>query len=62
MFAYAKSKRGDVAKNVKQSKSMAKIMNAMTVEALIKQAGGSIPQSMIVEVNKALNKIKKVND
>ncbi len=61
MFAYAKSKRGDVAKNVKQSKSMAKIMNSMTVEALIKQAGGSIPRSMVVEVNKALNKIKKVN-
>jgi len=60
MFAYAKSKRGDVAKNVKQSKSMAKIMNSMTVEALIKQAGGSIPRSMVVEVNKALNKIKKV--
>jgi beta-galactosidase len=62
MFDYAKSKRGDVAKNVKQSASMAKVMNAMTVEALIKQAGGSIPKSMVVEVNKSLNRVKKVND
>lgn len=62
MIFYAKSKRGDVAKKVKQSKSMAKAMNAMTVEALIKQAGGSIPKSMVVEVNKSLNRVKKVND
>ncbi|MFC4323729.1 glycoside hydrolase family 2 protein [Litchfieldia salsa] len=62
MMNYAKSKRGDVAKNVKQSESMARIMNAMTVEALIKQAGGSIPESMVIEINKALNKVKKVND
>ena len=62
MIFYVKSKRGDVAKKVKQSKSMAKAMNAMTVEALIKQAGGSIPKSMVVEVNKSLNRVKKVND
>ncbi|OLS37284.1 beta-galactosidase [Bacillus sp. MRMR6] len=62
MMAYAKSKRGDVAKNVKQSEAMTRIMNAMTVEALIKQSGGSIPMSMVIEVNKALNKIKKVNN
>ncbi len=59
---YVKSKRGDVAKNVKQSKSMKRIMDAMTAEELIKQAGGSIPKSMVVEINKALNQIKKVND
>jgi beta-galactosidase len=62
MMNYAKSKRGEVAKNVKQSESMAKIMNAMTVEALIKQGGGSIPESMVIEINKALTKIKKVDD
>jgi beta-galactosidase len=62
MIIYVKSKRGDVAKKVKQSKSMAKAMNAMTVEALIKQAGGSIPKLMVVEVNKSLNRVKKVND
>ncbi|WP_315108913.1 glycoside hydrolase family 2 TIM barrel-domain containing protein [Clostridium intestinale] len=60
MINVAKSKRGDVAKNIKQSESMIKIMNAMTVEALIKQSGGSIPKSVIVQVNKALNKIKKL--
>ncbi|MDF2521424.1 MAG: Beta-glucuronidase [Clostridia bacterium] len=59
MMNYAKSKRGDVAKNVKQSEAMIRIMNAMTVEALIKQAGGSIPKEMVIEVNKALNKVKK---
>ncbi|WP_078549604.1 glycoside hydrolase family 2 protein [Litchfieldia alkalitelluris] len=62
MMNYAKAKRGDVAKNVKKSESMIKIMNAMTVEALIKQSGGSIPESMVVEINKALNQIQKVND
>jgi beta-galactosidase len=61
MMSTVRAKRGDVAKNVKQSASMARIMNAMTVEALIKQAGGSIPKSMVVEVNKALNQVKKVN-
>lgn len=60
MINVAKSKRGDVAKNIKQSESMIKIMNAMTVEALIKQSGGSIPKSVIIQVNKALNKIKKL--
>ncbi|WP_220095192.1 glycoside hydrolase family 2 protein [Heyndrickxia coagulans] len=59
MLNSLKAKRGDVAKNVKQSASMERIMNAMTVEALIKQAGGSISKEMIIEVNKALNKIKK---
>jgi beta-galactosidase len=62
MLAYVRSKRGDVAKHVKQTETMIKIMNAMTVEALIKQAGGSIPKSMVVQVNKALNQIKKVNN
>ena len=60
MMAYAKSQRGDVAQNVKQSESMIKMMNAMSVEVLIKQAGGSIPKSMVVEVNKALNNVEKV--
>lgn len=62
MMNSVKAKRGDVAKNVKQSESMARIMNAMTVEALIKQAGGSIAKEMVIEVNKALNQIKKAND
>lgn len=60
MMDYVKSKRGDVAKNVKQSESMAGIMNAMTVDALIKQAGGSIPKEMVIKVNKALNRVKKL--
>jgi beta-galactosidase len=62
MMNAAKAKRGDVAKNVKQSEAMARIMNAMTVEALIKQAGGSISKDMVIQINKALNGIKKMND
>ncbi len=60
MMSYVKSKRGDVAKNVKQSESMIRIMNAVTVETLIKQSGGSIPKEMVVKVNQALNKVKKI--
>jgi beta-galactosidase len=62
MMNFVRSKRGDVAKSVKRSASMERVMNAQTVEAMIKHAGGSIPKSMVVEINKALNRVKKIND
>lgn len=61
MMDAAKAKRGDVAQGVQKSAAMEKMMDAMTVEALIKQAGGSITPEMTLELNKALNKIEKIN-
>jgi len=61
MMTAVREKRGDVAKNVKQSESMIKFMNSMTIEELIKQAGGSITEDMVLEINKALNQVRKVS-
>jgi beta-galactosidase len=61
MMTEVREKRGDVAKNVKQSESMIKFMNSMTIEELIKQTGGSITEDMVLKINKALNQVKKVS-
>lgn len=61
MMNYLKSRRGGAAKSVKQPEFMKNIINAMTVEEMIKQSGGTLPKTMIVEINKSLNRIKKVN-
>ncbi len=39
---------------------IANIINAMTVEALIKQAGGSIPKSMVVDIMKLVVRVKSL--
>lgn len=50
---------GDVAKNVTMPESIQKQMEAMPVEATLKQAGEAVTVEMIVELNRELNKIKK---
>lgn len=55
----AASKRGDVAKDLEGNETLQKMLNAMTLEALLKQAGESITKEMIVGINKKLNKIEK---
>ena len=50
---------GDVAKNVQIPEEMQRKMDAMPLEASLKQAGKAVTPEMIVELNRELNKIKK---
>lgn len=50
---------GDVAKNVKLPEAMVRQMEAMSLEASLKQAGKAVTTEMIVELNRKLNEIKK---
>lgn len=50
---------GDVAKNVTMPESIQKQMEAMPVEATLRQAGEAVTVEMIIELNRELNKIKK---
>ena len=59
MMETARAARGDVAKNVKMNESMQRMMNRMSVEKMIKQAGGSIPKEMVIQLNQALCQIPK---
>lgn len=59
MMEAATASRGDVAKNVQPNAQMQKMMDRLSVEALIKQAGGAITTEMAVQLNQALSQIKK---
>lgn len=59
MMEAATASRGDVAKNVQPNAQMQKMMDRLSVEALIKQAGGAITTEMAVQLNQALCQIKK---
>ena len=53
------AKRGDVAKSAGGNANLQKMMAGMTLESLIKQAGDSVPEAMIRQLNAALQRIKK---
>ncbi len=59
IIAQASKKRGDVAQGLERNEAMEQMMNAMTLEALLKQAGDAVPKDMIITINQALNKIGK---
>lgn len=59
MMKTATESRGDVAKNVQPNAQMQKMMDRMSIEALIKQAAGAITAEMTVQLNQALCQIKK---
>ena len=44
---------------MKMNESMQRMMNRMSVEKMIKQAGGSIPKEMVIQLNQALCQIRK---
>lgn len=50
---------GDVAKNVQIPEEMQRKMDAMPLEASLKQAGKAVTPEMVVELNRELNKIRK---
>ena len=61
IMSVAKEKRGDVAEGVKTNATMEKMMDALTVEMLIKQSGGALTEDMVVQLNQVLSKIKKIH-
>ncbi len=61
MMAAATAKRGEVAQNVQMTPEMEEMMNRSTLESMFKQASGAITEEMMVQLNQALTKIKKVD-
>ena len=59
MMERMSASRGDVAKSAGGNANLQKMMAGMTLESLIKQAGDSVPEAMIRQLNAALQKIKK---
>lgn len=55
----ATSSLGNMAENVEITDSMKEMMNRLTVEQLLQQAGSMIYPEMVKGLNKELNKIKK---
>lgn len=61
IIAHASAKRGDVAQGLERNEAMERMMNGMTLEELLKQAGEAVPKEMIIGVNQELNKIEKIS-
>lgn len=55
----AKSKRGDVAKDVQIPVAMQRMMDAMPLEKLLQQAGDAVSSAEFLALNQELNKIPK---
>ncbi len=59
MMAQASASRGDVAESVKDNPNLVKMMSAMTLESLMKQAGDAVSPEQIKALNTALQQIPK---
>jgi beta-galactosidase len=59
MMEQTAASKGDIAKNVEITDNMKQMINRLTVESLLKQAGEGIPPEMVVLLNKQLCNIKK---
>lgn len=59
IMTQAKKAYGDVAQNVFMPESIQRMLDAMTLEELLKQVGNSITPAMVKELNHVLNHIKK---
>jgi beta-galactosidase len=59
MMARMTASRGDVAKGTSDNANLQKLMEGLTLESLIKQAGDAVPGEMIRSLNAAFQKIKK---
>ncbi|TRY16781.1 glycoside hydrolase family 2 protein [Tessaracoccus rhinocerotis] len=55
----AAASRGDVAQNVEIPAAMQAIVDRMTVETLLRQAGAALPAEQIAQLNASLNQIAK---
>ncbi len=62
LTAKASASRGDVAESVKDNPALQRMMQRMTLQSMLKQAGDVIKPEEIRALNDALQKIKKVVD
>ena len=62
LTAKASASRGDVAESVKDNPALQRMMQRMTLQSMLKQAGDVIKPEDIKALNDALQKIKKVVD
>ncbi len=62
LTAKAAASRGDVAESVKDNPALQRMMQRMTLQSMLKQAGDVIKPEDIKALNDALQKIKKVTD
>lgn len=62
LTAKASASRGDVAESVKDNPALQRMMQRMTLQSMLKQAGDVIKPEDIKALNDALQKIKKVTD
>ncbi|MBO6154400.1 MAG: glycoside hydrolase family 2 protein [Lachnospiraceae bacterium] len=59
LMAKLMASRGEVAEATAGNKTLEKMLNKMTLVALFKQAGDTVPRDMIKQLNDTLQKIKK---
>lgn len=59
LIVQASKKRGDVAQGLERNEAMQQMLNKMTLEAIIKQAGDAIPKETVILLNQALNKLER---
>jgi beta-galactosidase len=59
LMAKLVASRGEVAEATVGNKTLEKMLNKMTLVALFKQAGDTVPGDMIKQLNDTLQKIKK---
>lgn len=62
LIAKVSASRGDVAESVKDNPALQRMMQRITLQNLLKQAGNVIKPEAIEALNNALQKIKKVTD
>ncbi len=62
LTAKASASRGDVAESVKDNPALQRMMQRMTLQSMLKQAGDVIKPEEIKALNDALQKIKKVDE
>ncbi len=62
LMAKASASRGDVAESVKDNPALQRMMQRMTLQSLLKQAGDVMKPEEIRALNDALQKIRKVSD
>ncbi len=55
----ASAKRGDVAESVKDNPALQKMMAAMSLESMLKQAGDAVTEEQVKQLNAALQQIPK---
>lgn len=59
LLAQARKARGDVAESASTNPALQKLLAAMPLESLLKQAAGAIPENVIRSLNATLQRIPK---